>query len=44
MTDACSGGKDTNISALSPFSDLRVLDAIRRNMTAAKDRSYRNCG
>jgi hypothetical protein len=28
-------------SALSPCSVLRVLEAIRRNMTAAKERSYR---
>ena len=40
MTEAESAAKEIKISADSPLSLLRVLEAIRRKMTAAKDRSF----
>jgi hypothetical protein len=41
---AWSFDKVMNMSTLSPLSDLRVLEAIRRNMTAAKERIWKENG
>ena len=40
MTEAESAPREMKISAVSPLSFLRVLEAIRRKITAAKDRSF----
>jgi len=41
MATAWSAGRETNISEFSPLSFLRDFEAIRRKITAAKDRTYR---
>ena len=40
MTYPCSWGRERKVSTVSPLSILRAFDAIRRKMTAAKDRVW----